>query len=568
MKIMSEDEIIDEINSGKYKDFHVIYDRKSTDDTENQKNSLEYQLSTNVAFAKKTLLKIADLNLKGLFTNGVITEKHSSFKEDDVMIFGNDGSVTFAIERPKFYRLVGFLNKKLFKGVIFLSWDRASRNQTDNNIIKKLIKNGVDIRFSLAKYEKNSSGALHMDIDGMVSEHYSRITSEKVTATLNKNREDGLCSCQAPVGYLNQGNVDLKPFDPTRAPFIKRFFELADEGWSLADIAKWANEEGFTMPPRRKRRSKIEVQSDEVEDVLDSREKVSHSVLYTTVQPILRNRFYIGYFLGDNNEWIKSNSHEALVGTELFERVQTELTKKNKSKHYNKPLDYPFRSIIVCDACRRSYNPYPKKGHLYCALKCQLGCANSNRNFNVKKFLDSHLKPLIEKLTFTEKELVGFEERLCNDIGLTENKRLKTIESNDRKKKKLREDLAYLRENKIHLLKVGTYQPEELKEEELNLESKISSLMLEEQVSEEAMRETINDIEKISELLRNVVLYWDYADLYEKDEITRIIFSELSIFDNDLKYMLNLGFKPFESRFVSICADGETRTLMGCPERF
>ena len=72
------------------------------------------------------------------------------------------------------------------------------------------------------------------------------------------------------------------------------------------------------------------------------------------------------------------------------------------------------------------------------------------------------------------------------------------------------------------------------------------------------MRETMNDIEKISELLRNVVLYWDYADLYEKDEITRIIFSELSIFDNDLKYVLNLGFKPFESRFVSICAGKRT----------
>jgi site-specific DNA recombinase len=561
MKIMNEDEILDEIKSGKYKDCYVIYRRKSTDDMENQKNSLDYQLSVNVAFAKRVGLKIANVNLKGLLTDGVMTEKHSSFKEDDVMVFNNDGSVTFAIERPKFYKLVEFLNKKLFKGVIFLSWDRASRNPTDNNVIRKLIKNGVDVRFSSTIYEKNSSGALHMDIDSMFSEHHSRITSEKVSLALTENRGNGLCSYQAPVGYLNEGNVDWKPLDPIRAPFIKRFFELADEGWSLADIAKWANEEGFTMPPRRKRRTKEEKGLD-VEDTLeDHREKIAHKVLYTTVQPILRNRFYIGYFLGDNNEWIKSNSHEALVGVELFERVQTKLTKKNKSKHYNKPLDYPFRSIIVCDACRRSYNPYPKKGHLYCALKCQVGCANSNRNFNVKKFLDSHLKPLIEKLTFTEEELLGFEERLGQDIGATESKRLKVIESNDRRKKKLREELAYLRENKINLLKVGTYKPEEMKEEELKLESQISSLMLEEQVSEEAMRETMDDIVKISELLKNIVLYWDYADLYEKDEITRIIFSELSIFENDLKYMLNLGFKPFESRFVSISAPPRDRTF-------
>lgn len=553
-----EENIIKEINAGKYKEYYLIYNRKSTDDADNQINSLKYQFSENTRFAKEKRLPIASLTLTRLFTNGVVTEKHSSFKEDSKMIFNNDGSITFAIERPKFYKMVEFLNRGLFKGVIFLSWDRASRNPTDTNVIKKLMKNGVDIYFSSTKYGNNSAGALHMDIDGIFSEHHSRVTSEKVSEVLNKNRASGLCSYQAPVGYLNEGNVDWKPFDPIRAPFIKRFFELADDGWSLADIAKWANEEGFTMPPRRKKRTRAEMETDESDENEDKREKVSHKVLYTTIQPILRNRFYIGYFLGEDGEWIKSNSQEPLVSTELFERVQIKLTQKNKSKHYNEPLDYPFRTIFICDNCKRAYLPYPQKGKMYCALKCQIGCENINKNFNLKKFLDSHLKPLIEKLVFTDKELEGFEARLGTDIGKLEMKRLKDIESVERKKKKLREDLAYLRENKITLLKVGTYTPEELKAEEEKLESQISALMLEEQVSEEAMRETMKDTSKISELLKNVIVYWDFADLYEKDEITRIIFSELSIFDNELKYKLNLGFKPFENRFVSSCAQERT----------
>lgn len=559
MKNLNDEEnIIKEINSGKYKDYYLIYNRKSTDDTDNQKNSLEYQLIQNTRYAKEKNLSIAPLTLTRLFTKGAITEKHSSFKENNHMIISNDSGVTLGIERPKFLKMVEFLNRKLFKGVIFLSWDRASRNPTDNNVLKKLIKNGVDIRFVLAKYEKNSSGALHMDIDGMFSEHHSRVTSEKVIDTLNKNRAGGLCSYQAPVGYLNEGNVNWKPFDPIRAPFIRRFFELADEGWSLADIAKWANKEGFTMPPRRKKRTKAEMELDESEEYEDKREKISHSILYTTIQPILRNRFYIGYFLGEKGEWIRSLSHEPLVSVELFERVQIKLSKKNKSRQYDKPLDYPFRTLFVCETCQRSYNPYPQKGNLYCALKCKIGCKNKNKNFNIKKFLDIQIKPLIEKLIFSEKELDGYQARLGVDISRIETKRLRDIESGERKKKKLRGDLAYLRENKITLLKIGTYAPEELKSEEERLENEISSIMLDEQISEEAMRGTMKDISKISELLKNITAYWDFADLYEKDEITRIIFSELSILNNDLKYKLTLGFKPFESRFVLTSAGERT----------
>ncbi len=551
MKTLNADEkIIKEINAGKYKEYYIIYDRKSTDDTDSQKNSLDYQLVQNTIFAQRENLAIAPITLTRLFTNGVVTEKHSSFKEDDIMVFNNDGTVTLRIERPKFYRVVEFLNKKLFKGVIFLSLDRASRNATDTNLLKKLSKNGVDIRFTLAKYEKNSAGAIHMDIDGMFSEHHSRVTSEKVTETLNKNRASGKCSYQAPVGYINEGNVDWKPFDPVRAPFVRRFFELADEGWSLADIAFWANKEGFTMPARRPKRTRAEVEMDESEDIKDIRDKVPHKVLYTTIQPILRNRFYIGYFQGENKEWILSTSHEPLVGTELFERVQIKLTKKNKSKQYDKPLDYPFRKAFTCLVCERSYNPYPKKGILYCALKCKMGCNNTYTSFNIKKFVDAHMKPLIEQLVFTQEELEGYETRLGGDIGRLEEKRLKEIESGSRRRKKLREELAYLRENKISLLNVGTFTPEGMRDEERRLEGEIDALMIDEQASEEAMRETLKDVYVISELLKNVAVYWDFADLYEKDEIARIIFSELFVFDNMLTYKLTLGFKPFESRFV------------------
>jgi hypothetical protein len=313
------------------------------------------------------------------------------------------------------------------------------------------------------------------------------------------------------------------------------------------------------MPPMRKKRTRAEIEQDEGdEDGLAMREKISHKVLYTTIQPILRNRFYIAEVLNEFGVWVPSSCHEALVSEEIFNMVQIQLNKKNKSKKYNVPLEHPFRYVFNCKDCQRSYTPYPQKGIMYCQSKCKVGCENSLKNFNIKKLLADKVRPLIEKLVFTEDELKVFEERLSTDIGVMEKNRIKLLADKDRQKHKLREDLAYLRENKLSLLRTKTYTPESIIAEEEKLENEIGSLMVEEEISEEAMRDTMQDVWKISELLKDALVYWDYADLYEKQEIVQIIFSELSISKNTLEYKVQKGFIPFETRFVSSCAGERT----------
>src|ERR1700739_347171 len=204
MKTKTETQILEDIESGKYRDCYLIYNRKSTDDTDNQKNSIKYQKSENTRFAFREHLPIAPITLEGFCTDGIISERHSGFKEDLELTFGDGNAVQYRVERPKFYRLAQLLSKSYFKGVIFLCWDRASRNKGDDTILRKLMKAGVDIRFTLAQYDKTSSGALHMDIDGMFAEHHSRVTSEKVRLATKDLRERGVCTYKAPIGYLNQ----------------------------------------------------------------------------------------------------------------------------------------------------------------------------------------------------------------------------------------------------------------------------------------------------------------------------------------------------------------------------
>jgi hypothetical protein len=70
----------------------------------------------------------------------------------------------------------------------------------------------------------------------------------------------------------------------------------------------------------------------------------------------------------------------------------------------------------------------------------------------------------------------------------------------------------------------------------------------EEAVSEEAMRELIKEVTKLSELIKNVVPVYDFANPQEKEQIIKVIFSELYISHNTLQYKLKKGFETFYKR--------------------
>ncbi len=558
VSIKTEKDLIDEILSGKYRDSYLIYNRKSTDEADNQKNSISYQKSENARYAYREKLSIAPITIKGFSADGIISEKHSGFTEDNDISITDDGLVQYRIDRPKFQKMLQFVSQGYFKGIVCLCWDRISRNKGDDTLVRKLMRKGIDFRFVYAKYEKTSSGALHMDIDGMFSQHHSRVTSEKVTLTIKNAREKGICTYRAPIGYLNLGEMEHKPLDPERAPIIRQMYEYYVTGdWSLSDIARYAKEQGFVTVPMRRRRTKEEMLAEE--DEFDEIEKTSRPVNENHISRILTNPFYTGKVLNSEGKYIPSNSHEAIVSDELFNQVQSVLKKKKVSVHYVEKLDQPLRGIVRCEHCERVYTPYTKKGIQYFNSRCVNGCENTFKNFNFT-FIDKKIEGLMNGLYFTDEEIEQMDARTGTDIALFEEKRRKELDQVERKKKKIREDLAYIRSNKLSLLKTGVYSPEGLMEEETKLNSELTILQNQEQSSDIAMHETMKEIQKLSELVKNVIPYYKFANPHEKEKIIRVIFSELSISQNTLNYKCKKGFECFENRFVALCDPTENRT--------
>ena len=541
-----EKNLLSDITDGKYKEYYLYYHRQSTDEAESQKNSLEYQEAENTRFAHREGFRIATITLSGFCKNGIIAEKHSGFFEDDTITFTEDGKAQFSIERPKFQRLLLFLSRGYFKGIVCLCWDRLSRNKADDTLVRKLMRKGIDFCFAYAKYEQSSAGELHMDVDSMFAAHHSRVTREKVTTTIRLSKSRGLCVSKAPIGYLNLGSMENKPHDPDRAPVIKRMFELYATGnWSLSDIARFANEQGLTTLPRRRKRTRKEILEDDIQ--VEDMPQIARPIAICMVSRIFSNWFYTGRVLDNNGNYIKSNSHEALVSDELFTKVQMILRRKQVSIHYDKKLDLPLRGIMRCASCNRVFTPYVKKGITYYSSRCKNDCSNPFRTFN-SKFIERKIAKHAKKLAFTKKEIAQMDLKIAAQIALLQQETLREHENTERKKKRLREDLAYIETNRLVLLKTGVYDPETLIAEKHRINSDLATLGANKQISEEEIRETKAIVWKLSELVKNLIKIYFLANPHEKDEITRTMFSELFISENMLNFKVKSEFRCFENR--------------------
>ena len=537
------------IKAGLHQGEYLIYCRKSTDDTENQKNSLDHQESECLAFAKNQGFRIALVTLAGFCTDGIIRESHSGFKDDGELTFTKSGEVKYRITRPKFNELIQWLNQGSFAGIVCMSWDRLSRNKTDNAIITKLIGKQVDIQFVTATYDDSSAGALHMDIDGMFAQHHSRVTKEKVTNAMHKLRDEGIVVYMAPLGYQNTGkkykdvrSTEHKPFDPFRAPIVREIFEkYATGNWSMSDLATWANEQGLTNFPKRRPRTRAEMLSED-EIVI---EPVAKPITRNNIYYMLGNRFYTGLMQNSQGEWIPSVSHRALIKPELFERVQELRGEKQVSIRYKESLGHALRGFVRCADCHRVYTPYAKKGIQYFGARCAPNCSNTKKSCNLQ-FIETELGNRMPGLFLSPDELADLDHNAAASRASLEAKLYQEHEQAERKRRKLHEDLSYLHENRINLLRSGVYTPDSYVEEEQRILREQADVDGETAVSEADLHDAIADATKLSELLKFLTVYYEDAKSPEKEGVVRCLFSELTLSENTFGYSLKSEFQLLE----------------------
>jgi len=200
------------------------------------------------------------------------------------------------------------------------------------------------------------------------------------------------------------------------------------------------------------------------------------------------------------------------------------------------------------------YTPYIQKEILYFGSRCKNGCNNKFRSINISQ-IEIKISQMIFELSFTENELIEINNRsTSSELKMLEAKKKNELESICRKKNKIHEDLGYLQNNKLNLLKSGVYSPDEIIQEEAVLKKELEKLQCIEVLPIFSIDETLRNAIKLSELLKTLHLYYENAKSAEKELIVNIIFSELNLYQKTLIYKCQNGFEVLKNRFVTYCA--------------
>ena len=332
---------------------------------------------------------------------------------------------------------------------------------------------------------------------------------------------------------------DNKPFDAERAPIVKRIFELYSTGeWSFSQLAKWANLQGLTTKPVRRKRTKQEILTNVT---LDTFSKVSLPVTHKTIENILSNPFYIGK-IKSKDGFINGKFHSSLIDTVLFNKVQGVLKSRCVSVHYMDMAFSSYRNILKC-SCGRAYSPYQQKGINYYRVRCIDGCTNKDKNL---RETDVHkiLNDLMLTINFTDNEVNEIERRAKSELCAISIKRDKELDDLHVQRKRVYSDLDYLMNNKLTLLRTNTMKIEDMLTEENRLEIKLKEIDVKITAYAETAQEMVKYVITFSELVKNAGMYYEFALDTEKREVLNSVFTELTFANRKLdKYIAKEGFE-------------------------
>lgn len=238
--------------------------------------------------------------------------------------------------------------------VVFDKIDRFTRDASSEvvRILKDRVKDGfLELHFPSDGliYTKNSPACDKTRLGmGMVfGEYYSAAISDNVKRKIDQKLYDGEWPGKAPIGYLNitkpDSTKDIIP-DPERKDYIKRIFELRNEGETFRSITKIMKKEGLTANN-------------------STRKPVGRS----QIEGILKNPFYHGEMR--YNGKIYKHRYEPIISKMEYMNAQEvnkrQLENKNKKdvKH-----QYAFNGVAKCAICGCSMSSYMAKGRVY--MKC------------------------------------------------------------------------------------------------------------------------------------------------------------------------------------------------------
>ena len=266
-------------------------------------------------------------------------------------IYHDRGFSGFSDKRPGFQQMMEDARAGTFDQIITKSITRFARNTgTVLKATRELKELGIGVFFELQNINTlTESGELMLTVLAAFAQAESETYSTLGKLAYKRKYEAGIPvqHLERSFGYRLGEKGEYEP-DPKEAPWVKRMFELCADGYNLAQIARFMNQEGITT-------------------------KAGASFSESTVKRILMNEIYKGDYLmhkhyvnaerrevpnrGEVDAWYVADDHVPLVSHKLWARAQEKLEEKRKYLATGSvigPLDettYPYMNRVFCAKC-------------------------------------------------------------------------------------------------------------------------------------------------------------------------------------------------------------------------
>ncbi len=425
------------------------------------------------------------------------------------VIFEDHSAKTF--NRPEWKAYLTDLRKHKGKAdrVLFLKWDRFSRNAPDAyQMINTLNKLGIEPQaieqpLDLSIPENKIMLAFYLTAPEVENDRRSLNVRHGMRRAKKEGRYMGL----APVGYINRtdesGRKFIAPYEPLAGIMRWVFDEIAKGVYNTEQVYKMAKEKGFTS---------------------------TKSLFWFAIRnPVYCGKIYIPKHKDEEARFVKGQ-HEPLISEALFYDVQDILDGRKRGQYRLKVASnatLPLRGFLICPKCGKILTGSASKGHTkyYSYYHCYLGC-------NYRQPADAINQQFVREL---RKYMPRPEMGALYKAVLEENWKKQTSHSQQEKQQLQKQISTY--ESKIsyirELLASQQLEPDDFREMKSGYVQKIERLQAK-------LNGLSGDDVNIKDLLNkgiDTLLRLDYiyetADIEKKRELISSIFPEKLHFESN-----------------------------------
>ena len=471
----------------------------------------------------------------------------------DTLFFVDDGITGTTMKRPGFQKMLTAIEAGYISAVFVKDLSRLGRNYIEVGKLTEEFFPQHDIRLVAVSdgVDSDEGEDDFTPFRNIMNEWYAKDISKKRKIVNKMKGNAGIPLPQPPYGYIkNPDDLRFWVIDPEAADVVQRIYDMALEGYGLAEIATALGKDGIVNPNYYWRSKGVNRSGSK--STLEPT-KWGH----TTVKKILTLQEYCGDVINfksysksykmkrrienpEENRAIFLNVHEPIIDRVTWEKVQAlqKGTRRKKPTVTQEPSVFSGR--LKCPECGGNLNfHFNQKNHDIKFFSCQ------NHNSGLRKCSATHyirLDFLEQVVLYEVNRLATFANEYERDFVKAMMGRSAKVAENDRARKQRELNTLLTRDKELDMLFERLYEDNVLgrvTNEQFRLLS--ADYNAEQRELDEAIPQKEERQEKLKASAANVEAFIEKAKRYRTiDELTpqivRLFISRIEVGERAVKH--------------------------------